>query len=204
MDEPRYAGWMKARSVQALANADRVGRIGAIHFEGVSDERAALLARFRAAASTERGAVLVASASFWEGVDLAGDALQLLVIDKLPFATPDDPVYEARLDAIRTQGGNPFRDEQLPQAVIALKQGVGRLIRSETDRGVLVLCDPRLLNRGYGKVFLQSLPPFRRTRALADVQAFFAPQWAPVADAAAPTAAVAGPEPAPGATFPLF
>jgi ATP-dependent DNA helicase DinG len=102
-----------------------------------------------------------------------------VVIDKLPFAAPDDPVFEARLDAIRRQGGNPFRDEQLPQAVIALKQGVGRLIRSETDRGVLVLCDPRLLSRGYGRVFLDSLPPFRRTRALADVQAFFARQWAP-------------------------
>ena len=91
--------------------------------------------------------------------------------------------------------------------MIALKQGVGRLIRSETDRGVLVLCDPRLLNRGYGRVFLDSLPPFRRTRALADVQAFFAPQWSPVAeDAAAPTAPAPapGPEPAPGATFPLF
>jgi len=162
--------------------------------------RATLLQRFRESGN----GVLLGSASFREGVDVVGEALSVVVIDKLPFATPDDPVYEARLDAIRTQGGNPFRDEQLPQAVIALKQGVGRLIRSETDRGVLVLCDPRLLNRGYGKVFLQSLPPFRRTRALADVQAFFAPQWAPVVDAAAPTAAVAGPEPAPGATFPLF
>lgn len=89
--------------------------------------------------------------------------------------------------------------------MIALKQGVGRLIRSESDRGVLVLCDPRLLNRGYGRVFLESLPPFRRTRSLADVQAFFRPQWLPVADdAAAPAAVAAGPEPAPGATFPLF
>ena len=104
------------------------------------------------------------------------------MIDKLPFAAPDDPVYEARLDAIRRDGGNPFRDEQLPQAVIALKQGVGRLIRSETDRGVLVLCDPRLLSRGYGRLFLDSLPPFRRTRELADVQAFFARQWQPDAD----------------------
>uniref|UniRef100_UPI002A0A5398 helicase C-terminal domain-containing protein n=1 Tax=Klebsiella pneumoniae TaxID=573 RepID=UPI002A0A5398 len=122
-----------------------------------------------------------------------------------PLAAPDDPVYEARLEAMRSQGGNPFRDEQLPQAVIALKQGVGRLIRSESDRGVLVLCDPRLLNRGYGRVFLDSLPPFRRTRSLADVQAFFTPQWAPVADgAAAPAAVATGPEPAPGATFPLF
>ena len=100
----------------------------------------------------------------------------VVVIDKLPFAAPDDPVFEARLDAIRRAGGNPFRDEQLPQAVIALKQGVGRLIRSETDRGVLVLCDPRLLGKSYGKLFLDSLPPFPRTRDVADVEAFFAVQ----------------------------
>ncbi|KRG43385.1 helicase [Stenotrophomonas pictorum JCM 9942] len=137
--------------------------------------RASLLQRFRESGN----GVLLGSASFREGVDVTGDALSVVVIDKLPFAAPDDPVFEARLDAIRRSGGNPFRDEQLPQAVIALKQGVGRLIRSETDRGVLVLCDPRLLSRGYGRVFLDSLPPFRRTRELADVQAFFARQWAP-------------------------
>ena len=137
--------------------------------------RASLLQRFRESGN----GVLLGSASFREGVDVAGDALSVVVIDKLPFAAPDDPVFEARLEAIRREGGNPFRDEQLPQAVIALKQGVGRLIRSESDRGVLVLCDPRLLSRGYGRVFLDSLPPFRRTRELADVQAFFARQWAP-------------------------
>ncbi|MGH8055229.1 MAG: ATP-dependent DNA helicase [Stenotrophomonas sp.] len=137
--------------------------------------RASLLQRFRESGN----GVLLGSASFREGVDVVGDALSVVVIDKLPFAAPDDPVFEARLDAIRREGGNPFRDEQLPQAVIALKQGVGRLIRSETDRGVLVLCDPRLLSKGYGRVFLDSLPPFRRTRELADVQAFFARQWAP-------------------------
>lgn len=131
--------------------------------------RASLLQCFRDSGN----GVLLGSASFREGVDVAGDALSVVVIDKLPFAAPDDPVYEARLDAIRRDGGNPFRDEQLPQAVIALKQGVGRLIRSETDRGVLVLCDPRLLTRGYGRVFLDSLPPFRRTRELADVRGFF-------------------------------
>lgn len=139
--------------------------------------RATLLQRFRDSGN----GVLLGSASFREGVDVVGDALSVVVIDKLPFAAPDDPVFEARLEAIRRDGGNPFRDEQLPQAVIALKQGVGRLIRSETDRGVLVLCDPRLTTRGYGRVFMDSLPPFRRTRALADVQAFFAPQWATVA-----------------------
>jgi len=131
--------------------------------------RATLLQRFRESGN----GVLLGSASFREGVDVVGDALSVVAIDKLPFAAPDDPVYEARLDAIRREGGNPFRDEQLPQAVIALKQGVGRLIRSETDRGVLVLCDPRLQTRGYGRVFLDSLPPFALTHALEDVQAFF-------------------------------
>ncbi|WP_281349629.1 helicase C-terminal domain-containing protein [Pseudoxanthomonas kalamensis] len=113
-------------------------------------------------------------ASFREGVDVAGDALSVVVIDKLPFAAPDDPVFEARLEAVRRRGGNPFRDEQLPQAVIALKQGVGRLIRTESDRGVLVLCDPRITGKPYGRVFMQSLPQFAVTRRIEDVQLFFA------------------------------
>ena len=132
--------------------------------------RHVLLQRFRESGN----GVLLGAASFREGVDVAGDALSVVVIDKLPFAAPDDPVFEARLDSIRRAGGNPFRDEQLPQAVIALKQGVGRLIRSETDRGVLVLCDPRLVGKSYGRVFFDSLPPFARTREVADVAAFFA------------------------------
>ncbi|HEX7326232.1 MAG TPA: ATP-dependent DNA helicase [Rhodanobacteraceae bacterium] len=117
--------------------------------------------------------VLLGAASFWEGVDVAGDALSVVVIDKLPFASPDDPVLQARLDAVRRGGGNPFRDWQIPAAAIALKQGAGRLIRDVHDRGVLVLCDPRLVSKGYGKLFLASLPPMPRTRELADVQAFF-------------------------------
>ena len=135
-----------------------------------SEPRHVLLQRFRESGN----GVLLGTASFREGVDVAGDALSVVVIDKLPFAAPDDPVFEARLDAIRRAGGNPFRDEQLPQAVIALKQGAGRLIRTETDRGVLVLCDPRLTQKTYGRIFLDSLPPLPRTRDIDAVRVFFA------------------------------
>jgi len=144
--------------------------------------RHVLLQRFRESGN----GVLLGAASFREGVDVAGEALSVVVIDKLPFAAPDDPVFEARLDAVRRAGGNPFRDEQLPQAVIALKQGAGRLIRSESDRGVLVLCDPRLLGKSYGRVFLDSLPPLPRTRAIDDVQAFFAAESPPMTGSATP------------------
>jgi ATP-dependent DNA helicase DinG len=136
-----------------------------------SEPRHVLLQKFRESGN----GVLLGTASFREGVDVAGDALSVVVIDKLPFAAPDEPVFEARLDAIRRAGGNPFRDEQLPQAVIALKQGAGRLIRTESDRGVLVLCDPRLTQKTYGRTFLDSLPPLPITRSFADVQRFFAP-----------------------------
>ncbi|QDQ74576.1 ATP-dependent DNA helicase [Pseudoluteimonas lycopersici] len=132
--------------------------------------RHVLLQRFRESGN----GVLLGAASFREGVDVVGAALTVVVIDKLPFAAPDDPVFEARLEAIRRSGGNPFFDEQLPQAVIALKQGAGRLIRSETDHGVLVLCDPRLTGKGYGRVFLDSLPPLPITRTLAEVESFLA------------------------------
>ena len=108
------------------------------------------------------GSVLVATASFWEGVDIPGDALQMLVIDKLPFAPPDDPLVQARALAIAQAGGTPFKELHLPQAALALKQGAGRLIRSESDRGVLVVCDPRLVQKGYGKKLLAGLPPMRR------------------------------------------
>lgn len=122
--------------------------------------RARLLEQFRELGN----AVLLGTSSFWEGVDVKGPALSLVVIDKLPFASPGDPLLKARLDAIRERGGNPFFDYQVPQAVIALKQGVGRLIRDTNDTGVLMLCDPRLMNKSYGKVFLASLPPMTRTR----------------------------------------
>ncbi|MCE5232727.1 MAG: ATP-dependent DNA helicase [Mizugakiibacter sp.] len=129
-----------------------------------------LLNEFRASGH----GVLLGAASFWEGVDVAGEALSCVIIDKLPFAAPDDPVLEARLEALRRAGGNPFTDWQVPTAVIALKQGAGRLIRDVHDRGVLMLCDPRLTTRGYGRLFLRSLPPMPTSRALADVQRFFA------------------------------
>jgi ATP-dependent DNA helicase DinG len=131
--------------------------------------RSELLARFR----TLGNAVLLGSQSFWEGVDVRGEALSLVVIDKLPFAPPDDPVLAARIEGIRAQGANPFTELQLPQAVLQLKQGAGRLIRDETDRGVLMLCDPRLASKPYGRRILHSLPPMRLTRDLSEVQAFF-------------------------------
>ncbi|HLS56421.1 MAG TPA: ATP-dependent DNA helicase [Zeimonas sp.] len=122
--------------------------------------RLALIERFRAL----RRPVLVGSASFWEGVDVAGPQLSLVVIDKLPFAAPDDPILRARIDAMRSAGGDPFRQIQLPAAAMALKQGAGRLIRSEADRGVLAICDERLLGKPYGASLVKSLPPFRLTR----------------------------------------
>jgi ATP-dependent DNA helicase DinG len=106
-------------------------------------------------------------------VDVRGEALSCVLIDKLPFASPSDPVLAARIEALRRQGGNPFREFQLPQAVIALKQGAGRLIRDSSDRGVLVICDPRLLGRSYGHAFLNSLPPMARTRDPHEVELFF-------------------------------
>jgi ATP-dependent DNA helicase DinG len=135
-----------------------------------------LLRRFREAGN----AVLLGTSSFWEGVDVKGDALCVVVIDKLPFAVPDDPLLKARLDAIRERGGNPFFEEQVPQAAIALKQGVGRLIRDAEDFGVVMLCDVRLLTKGYGRAFLDSLPPMPRTRSLDDVQRFLGRRLQPL------------------------
>ena len=131
--------------------------------------RTELLERFRKLGN----AVLVGSQSFWEGVDVRGDALSVVIIDKLPFAPPDDPVLSARIDKMAEEGKNAFMEYQLPYSVITLKQGAGRLIRDETDRGVLVICDPRLISKPYGKRIWQSLPPFKRTKELSEVEAFF-------------------------------
>jgi ATP-dependent DNA helicase DinG len=121
----------------------------------------AIIRAMHGATETE-GCLVVASVSFWEGVDLPGTALQLLVVDKLPFAPPDDPIQHSRAKKIENAGGSAFKDLHLPQAAIALKQGAGRLIRRETDRGILVLCDVRLTSMGYGKKLLGALPPMRR------------------------------------------
>ena len=128
-----------------------------------------LLERFR----DTPNAILLGSQSFWEGVDVKGEALSLVVIDKLPFNPPDDPVLAARIEQINRAGGNAFMQYQVPRAVIALKQGAGRLIRDETDCGVLMICDPRLVSKPYGKRIWRALPPFRRTRSRDDAVAFF-------------------------------
>jgi len=149
-----------------------------IEFDGVEmplllqgeGSKSELLERFRRLGN----AVLVASQSFWEGVDVRGEALSLVVIDKLPFAPPDDPVLAARIENLKKQGRNAFMEYQLPRAVISMKQGAGRLIRDEADRGVLMICDPRLVGKPYGARVWRSLPPMRRTREIADVESFFA------------------------------
>jgi len=130
--------------------------------------RSVLLEQFRESGE----GVLLGSSSFWEGVDVIGDALSLVVIDKLPFSAPDDPVIEARSELLRSTGGNPFTQLYLPQAVIALKQGAGRLIRDVNDRGALVICDPRIRTRSYGRVFRDSLPPMREAGSQSEVEEF--------------------------------
>jgi ATP-dependent DNA helicase DinG len=131
--------------------------------------RKALLEEFRATPN----AVLFGTSSFWQGVDVQGEALSCVIIDRLPFAVPSDPVVQARMRAIEENGGRPFFDYQVPEAVLTLKQGFGRLIRSLQDRGVLVLLDPRIRTQRYGQTFLQSLPPYRMTTTITDVEAFF-------------------------------
>ncbi|MBU0622297.1 MAG: ATP-dependent DNA helicase [Gammaproteobacteria bacterium] len=153
------------------AEFDRKGLQYPLMIQG-EGSRNELLSRFR-----EHGnAVLLGSQSFWEGVDVRGEALSLVIIDKLPFAPPDDPVLAARIAELNRQGRNAFMEFQLPRAIINLKQGAGRLIRDETDRGVLMICDPRLISKHYGKRIWQSLPPFKRTRVEAEAVAFFSCQ----------------------------
>jgi ATP-dependent DNA helicase DinG len=130
--------------------------------------RGALLDTFR----RTPGAVLLATASFWQGVDVAGEQLSCVIIDKLPFASPSDPVVEARIDRIRTRGGNAFVDYQVPVAILMLKQGLGRLIRTASDRGILAVLDSRLVERAYGRRFLESLPPARLVHDLSEVEEF--------------------------------
>jgi ATP-dependent DNA helicase DinG len=134
-----------------------------------SAPRKALLEEFR----TTPNAVLFGTASFWQGVDVQGEALSCVIIDRLPFAVPSDPVVQARMKAIEEAGGKPFFEYQVPEAVLTLKQGFGRLIRSLEDRGLLVLLDPRVRTQRYGQIFLQSLPPYRVTQTITDVEAFF-------------------------------
>lgn len=137
-----------------------------------SKSNARLLDEFR----DTPNAVLLGTNSFWQGVDVQGEALSCVIIDKLPFASPGEPLIQARIEHLRKQGKNPFNDYQLPESIIFLKQGVGRLIRDSADRGVMMICDPRLSTRGYGKAFLNSLPPMRRVTDLAEVVAFFQAQ----------------------------
>jgi ATP-dependent DNA helicase DinG len=131
--------------------------------------RSQLLKKFRETSHS----VLLATSSFWQGVDVAGDALSCVVIDKLPFASPSDPITAARIDAVRARGAEPFGDYQVPLAILTLQQGLGRLIRHRTDRGVLAILDPRLRTRTYGRRFVASLPPAPAVHELARIEAFF-------------------------------
>jgi ATP-dependent DNA helicase DinG len=178
-----------AREVMGILNASR-GRAFVLFtsyqqmrqiYELVKDElefplflqgevpRNALLEAFRA----NPGSVLFGTSSFWQGVDVQGEQLSCVIIDRLPFAVPSDPVIAARVRDIRQNGGDAFREYQIPQAALTLKQGFGRLIRSATDRGVLALLDNRITKQAYGRIFLESLPPYRFTAKLGDVQEFF-------------------------------
>lgn len=184
LEASRGRAFLLFTSHRALQEAARLleGRLPYPLFVQGTAGRNELLDAFR----KHGNAVLLGTGSFWEGIDVRGEALSLVVIDKLPFASPGDPLLQARMDALKRQGRNAFTEYQIPQAVITLKQGAGRLIRDVTDTGVLMLCDPRLLSKGYGKLFLDSLPSMRRTRRLDVVENFFSALNAITGDDAGP------------------
>jgi len=160
-----FTSYASLRSVQAMAEMALDYPI----FAQGSAPRSQLLNRFRATPN----AVLFATSSFWQGVDVVGEALSCVIVDKLPFASPADPITAARVEALRAQGGDPFAEYQVPLAILALQQGLGRLIRHRRDRGVLAVLDPRLRTKGYGRRFIESLPPAPIVSDVARVEAFF-------------------------------
>jgi ATP-dependent DNA helicase DinG len=160
-----FTSYATLRSVQAIAE---MALDYPILVQGTAP-RTQLIRQFRATPHS----VLFATSSFWQGVDVVGDALSCVIIDKLPFASPADPITAARIDAIRAQGGEPFDEYQVPLAILALQQGLGRLIRHRKDRGVLAVLDPRLKTKGYGRRFIASLPPAPIVHDLAAVERFF-------------------------------
>jgi ATP-dependent DNA helicase DinG len=159
------------RNMHALAQACRPTLVDRGYPVLVQGElpKPSLLERFRSSGD----AVLFATSSFWEGVDVPGHALRLVVIDKLPFEVPSDPLVRARCERLEEEGGKPFMDLLVPAAALALKQGFGRLVRTRKDRGVVAILDSRLVKKGYGKVFLRSLPDASRLYSLAEAKAFW-------------------------------
>jgi ATP-dependent DNA helicase DinG len=163
-----FTSYATMRAVQAVAEM-------ALDYPILSQgtaPRSQLLKQFREIPHS----VLFATSSFWQGVDVVGDALSCVIIDKLPFASPGDPIMAARIDAIRDRGGDPFSEYQVPLAILALQQGLGRLIRHRRDRGVLAILDPRLRTKGYGRRFIASLPPAPLVYSLASIEEFFPPE----------------------------
>jgi len=161
-----FTSYRTMRDVQALAEM----ALDYPLFAQGTTPRTQLLRQFRETPH----AVLFATSSFWQGVDVVGDALSCVIIDKLPFTSPGDPITSARIEAIRERGGDPFGEYQVPLAILALQQGLGRLIRHRQDRGVLAVLDPRLRTKGYGRRFLASLPPAPVVHDLSKIEAFFA------------------------------
>jgi ATP-dependent DNA helicase DinG len=169
-----FTSYANLREVQALASSEIEYPI----FVQGSAPRSALLRDFKATPN----AVLLATSSFWQGVDVVGEALSCVIIDKLPFASPGDPITSARIEAINERGGSAFGEYQIPLAILALQQGLGRLLRHRQDRGVLAILDPRLRTMGYGRRFLASLPPAPVTHELDDIARFFAGAPEPIDD----------------------